>query len=64
MPFKKPQINTASEAVRVAEELMDFAMLTGNKQLLSDLILRLTSDITNFLSTDSFVELERILPIQ
>ena len=39
MPVKKLPINTASETVRVAEELMDYAMFTGNKQL-SDLSLR------------------------
>ena len=33
MPVKKPRINTASDAVGVAEELMDYVMLTGNEQL-------------------------------
>ena len=39
MLVKKPQINTASEAVCVAEELMDYAMFTGKEQL-SDLVLK------------------------
>ena len=33
MPVEKPRINTASETVRVVEELMDYAMFTGNEQL-------------------------------
>ena len=32
MPVKKLQTNTASEAVHVAEELMDYAMFTGNER--------------------------------
>ena len=39
MLVKKPRINPASEAVRVAEELMDYATFTGKKQLL-DLMLK------------------------